>query len=56
MLTFDLVTVPIMIVIPLALAYLINLHPPGYKIFRAVIYLAVVYVASMTYRTNLLPR
>ncbi len=26
------------------------------QIFRAVIYLAVVYVASMTYRTNLLPR
>lgn len=42
MLTFDLVTVPIMIVIPLALAYLINLHPPGYKIFRAVIYLPSV--------------
>ena len=42
MFVFALVTVPALIVIPLALAYLINMHPPGYKIFRAIIYLPSV--------------
>lgn len=42
MFVFVLVTVPVLIVIPLALAYLINMHPPGYKIFRAIIYLPSV--------------
>lgn len=39
MLLFDIVAVPLLIVIPLALAYLINMKPPGHKIFRAIIYL-----------------
>ncbi|MDE7454371.1 MAG: sugar ABC transporter permease [Clostridia bacterium] len=48
MLLFDLVMVPTLIVIPLTLAYLINLHPPGYKFFRAIIYLpSVISVAVM---------
>ncbi len=38
-LIFCVVAVPCMIVIPLALAYFINLQPPGYKWFRAIIYL-----------------
>lgn len=39
MFTFDIVAVPLLIVIPLVLAYFINMHPPGYKLFRALIYL-----------------
>lgn len=39
MFVFDAVAVPLLIVIPLGLAYLLNLKPPGYKIFRAIIYL-----------------
>lgn len=39
MFAFDLVAVPLLIVIPLVLAYFINMQPPGYKIFRALIYL-----------------
>ena len=42
MLTFVVVTVPALIIIPLVLAYFINMHPPGYKIFRAIIYLPSV--------------
>lgn len=42
MLVFDAVAVPCLIVIPLALAYFINMHPPGYKIFRAIIFLPSV--------------
>lgn len=42
MLLFDLVMVPTLIIIPLTLAYFINMHPPGYKFFRAVIYLPSV--------------
>lgn len=42
MLVFDLVAVPIMILIALILAYFINMHPPGYKIFRAIIYIPSV--------------
>ena len=41
-LCFDVVAVPLLIIIPLGLAYLINLKPPGYKIFRAIIYLPSV--------------
>lgn len=37
--TFDLVAVPCLIIIPLALASLVNIKPFGYKFFRAVIYL-----------------
>lgn len=39
MFLFDLVAVPCIIIIPLILAYLINLKPRGYKIFRAIIFL-----------------
>lgn len=42
MLVFDVVAVPCLIVIPLVLAYFINMHPPGYKIFRAIIFLPSV--------------
>lgn len=42
MLVFDAVAVPCLIIIPLVLAYFINMHPPGYKIFRALIYLPSV--------------
>lgn len=38
-LLFCLIAVPLLIIIPLLLAYLINIHPPGYKVFRAIIYL-----------------
>lgn len=47
MFLFDLVMVPTLIVIPLTLAYLINLHPPGYKFYRAVIYLPSVISVSV---------
>lgn len=39
MFVFDAVAVPLLIIIPLVLAYFINMNPPGYKIFRAIIYL-----------------
>lgn len=39
MFVFDAVAVPLLIIIPLCFAYLINMNPPGYKIFRAIIYL-----------------
>lgn len=39
---FDLIAVPLLMVIPLLLAHLINYHPPGYKLFRAVIYMPVI--------------
>lgn len=42
MLLFDVVAVPLLIVIPLTLAFFINMHPPGYKLFRAIIYLPSV--------------
>ena len=44
---FDLIAIPFLIVIPLALAYLINLKPPGYKFFRAIIYLPSVISISI---------
>lgn len=47
MLVFDLVAVPIMTIIPLILAYLLNMHPPGYKVFRAIIYLPSVVSISI---------
>ena len=39
---FDLIAVPLLMVIPLLLAYLINYQPPGYKFFRAVLYMPVI--------------
>ena len=39
MFLFDAVAVPLLIVIPLVFAYFINMHPPGYKLFRAIVYL-----------------
>ncbi len=48
MLLFDVVAVPLMMIIPFVLAYFINMQPPGYKIFRAIIYLpSVVSVTIM---------
>ena len=47
MLLFDLMTIPFLIVIPLALAYLIHLEPPGYKFFRAIIYIPCVFSISI---------
>ena len=47
MLTFDLVAVPTMIIIPLTLAYFVNMHPPGYKIFRAIIYIPSIVSVSI---------
>lgn len=44
---FDLVAVPLMLIIPLGLAYLVYLEPPGYKIFRALIYLPTVVSISI---------
>lgn len=47
MFVFTIVAVPCLIVIPLALAYFVNLQPPGYKIFRALIYLPSVVSISI---------
>ncbi len=47
MLVFDLVMVPTLIIVPLALAYLVNMHPPGYKFFRAMLYLPSVISISI---------
>lgn len=47
MLVFDIVAVPCLIIIPLVLAYFINMQPPGYKIFRALIYLPSVISVSI---------
>lgn len=41
-LIFAVIIVPILIIIPLALAYFVNFEPPGYKIFRAIFYLPSV--------------
>ena len=42
MLVFDVVAVPALICIPWILAYFLNMQPPGYKIFRAIIFLPSV--------------
>jgi multiple sugar transport system permease protein len=42
MFLFDIVAVPLMIIIPLTLAHFLNYNPPGYKLFRAIIYLPSV--------------
>lgn len=47
MFLFDLVAVPCLIIIPLILAYLVNLRPPLYKLFRAIIYLPSVVSISI---------
>lgn len=44
---FDAVMVPTMMIIPFIFAYLINLHPPGYKIFRAILYFPSVVSISV---------
>lgn len=36
---FSLIMVPIAVLLPLGLAILVNIKPPGYKVFRAMIYL-----------------
>jgi multiple sugar transport system permease protein len=45
---FDLCAVPCILIIPLLLAILINTQPPGYKIFRAIIYLPAVTSITVT--------
>lgn len=47
MLVFDLVAVPLLMVIPFILAYFINMRPPFYKFFRACIYLPCVVSISI---------
>lgn len=47
MFVFAAVAVPCLIIIPLALAYFVNMQPPGYKIFRALIYLPSVVSISI---------
>ena len=46
-LIFDLIAVPFLIIIPLALAYLINMNPPGGKLFRAILYVPSVVSISI---------
>lgn len=45
---FAIIIVPLCIVIPLALALLINIKPPGYKFFRACIYLPGIFPLTAT--------
>lgn len=47
MLLFCLVAVPCLLIIPLILAYFINMQPPGYKIYRAILYLPSVLSVSV---------
>ena len=47
MFVFTAIAVPCLIIIPLVLAYFVNLQPPGYKIFRALIYLPSVVSISI---------
>ena len=47
MLVFDLVAVPLLMIIPFILAYFINMRPPCYKFFRACIYLPCVVSISI---------
>lgn len=37
--TFSVIMVPIAVLLPLGLAILVNIKPPGYKLFRALIYM-----------------
>lgn len=39
MFVFDIIAVPILLIVPLFMAYFINMRPPGYKIMRAIIFL-----------------
>lgn len=45
---FALIIVPLCIVIPLVLAIFVNIKPPGYKIFRACIYLPGIFPLTAT--------
>lgn len=45
---FAIIIVPLCIVIPLGLALLINIKPPGYKFFRACIYLPGIFPLTAT--------
>ncbi len=45
---FAIIIVPLCILIPLGLALLINIKPPGYKIFRACIYLPGIFPLTST--------
>lgn len=39
---FDLIAVPLLMVVPMLFAYLINFRPPLYKLFRAILYMPVI--------------
>ncbi len=45
---FDLIIVPLSILIPLGLALLISMKPPGYKFFRSCIYLPGIFPLTAT--------
>lgn len=45
---FDLIIVPICLVVPLGLAMIINVKPPGYKVFRCLIYLPGIFPLTAT--------
>ena len=45
---FALIVVPLSIIIPLGLALLINIKPPGYKFFRACIYVPGIFPLTAT--------
>ncbi|HMM01191.1 MAG TPA: sugar ABC transporter permease [Bacilli bacterium] len=45
---FALIIVPLSIVIPFGLAMLIKIHPPGYKFFRAAIYVPGIFPLTAT--------
>ena len=47
MLLFTAVMVPTMIILPLFLAYFVNIKPPMYKFFRAIIYLPSIVSISI---------
>ncbi|GEM_PF-15714 len=47
MLVFNVVAVPLHLILPLFLAYFINKRPPGYKIYRAIIFLPSVVSISI---------
>lgn len=45
---FAIIIVPICMIVPLCFAVLISLHPPGYKFFRACIYLPGIFPLTAT--------
>lgn len=47
MFLFSIVGIPLLMLVSLTLAYFINMHPPGYKLFRAIIYIPSVVSVSI---------